>query len=78
MWEVKEWLEKDPGSMLPPDELLVEELVTAKYRTDEGPIKVGKKKVLRDKLKRSPNRFDALALTFAPEKKALYAFVTRG
>ena len=65
-WEVREWLRLDPGAMLPPDEFLIEELLIATYEVDKGKVRIMMKKIMRDLLKRSPDRSDALALTFAP------------
>lgn len=64
MWAVREWLRADPGSMLPPDENLIEELATPTYKVDAGKIRVMPKKIMRDLLRRSPDRMDALMLTF--------------
>lgn len=67
-WEVREWLRNDGGAMLPPDDELVEELRTLTYEVGtDGKIRVMQKKVAREILGRSPDKFDALALTFAPE-----------
>ncbi len=63
-WACREWLRTDPGAMLPPDEPLVEELQTPTYEIDNGKIRVMKKNVMRELLKRSPDRADALCLTF--------------
>ena len=65
-WSCREWLRTDSGAMLPPDEMLVEELATPTYEVTNGKIRVMKKDVMRDLLKRSPDRADALCLTFAP------------
>jgi len=65
-WAVREWLRADPGAMLPPDELLIEELHTPTYEVENGKVRVMKKSIIRDLLKRSPDRADALCLTFAP------------
>lgn len=65
-WECREWLRIDPGAMLPPDELLIEELQTPTYEVVNGKIRVMKKEVMKELLKRSPDRADALCLTFAP------------
>ena len=54
-----------PGAMLPPDEILIEELQTPTYEVDRGKIRVMKKATMREVLKRSPDRADALCLTFA-------------
>ena len=51
--------------MLPPDEMLVEELATPTYEVTNGKVRVMKKDVMRDLLKRSPDRADGLCLTFA-------------
>ena len=64
-WRVREWLRTDPGSMLPPDEELIEELTCPTYSTDSGKIEVMKKKDMKEILSRSPNKADALCLTFA-------------
>lgn len=71
-WSVREWLRTDPLAMLPPDEELIEELTTPSYErlTSNGKIKITTKKVMKTKIGRSPNKADALALTFAPEKPA--------
>jgi len=65
-WACREWLRTDSGSMLPPDEMLVEELATPTYEVINGKIRVMKKDTMRELLKRSPDRADALCLTFAP------------
>ena len=59
-----EQYETDPGAMLPPDELLIEELQTATYEVIKGRVRVMKKETMRELLKRSPDRADALCLTF--------------
>lgn len=63
-WACREWLRTDSGAMLPPDELLIEELQTPTYEVVNGKIKVMNKKTMRELLKRSPDRADALCLTF--------------
>ena len=63
-WECREWLRTDPGAMLPPDELLVEEILLPDYRVDGGKLRIMQKDVMKEKLKRSPDRADALILTF--------------
>ncbi|MHC4748348.1 MAG: hypothetical protein ACYTFW_00605 [Planctomycetota bacterium] len=71
-WAVRDWLREDPTAMLPPDPYLAEELCTPTYSIppQHGRIKVLGKDELRLKLKRSPDRADALCLTFVPEQKA--------
>jgi hypothetical protein len=63
-WSCREWLRTDPGAMLPPDEALLEELLTPTYEIQNGKIRVMKKDTMREILKRSPDRADALCLTF--------------
>ncbi len=66
-WSVREWLRADGGAMLPPDELLIEELLTPTYEVKNGKIRIMRKDIMRDLLKRSPDRADALCLTFTPK-----------
>jgi hypothetical protein len=63
-WACREWLRTDPGAMLPPDEDLLEELHTATYEVLNGKIRVMKKDTMREVLQRSPDKADALNLTF--------------
>lgn len=63
-WSCREFLRTDTGAMLPPDEALIEELLVATYEVLGGKIKIMKKTAMRDLLKRSPDRADALCLTF--------------
>ena len=63
-WACREWLRADTGAMLPPDEMLIEELQTPTYEVINGKIRVMKKETMRELLKRSPDRADALCLTF--------------
>lgn len=67
-WEVREWLQKDPGAMLPPDERLVDGLAAPTYHIDKrtGKVKVTDKETLKEILKFSPDEADALCMTFAP------------
>lgn len=64
-WQLREWLRADPMAMLPPDEELIEELSVPTYRIDGRYVKLMKADVFKDLLKRSPNKFSALCLTFA-------------
>jgi hypothetical protein len=54
--------------MLPPDEELLEELRTPTYEVIKGQIRVMKKDTMRELLKRSADRADALCLTFYTRK----------
>lgn len=69
-WSCREWLREDPGAMLPPDEDLREELIAALYLEHNGRVKILDKDTMRESLGRSPNRADALCLTFAPQERA--------
>ena len=70
-WTIREWLRSDPTAMLPPDPFLTAELTAPRYDTFHGGrIKITDKPKLRDKLKRSTDRADALALTFMPLMRA--------
>lgn len=65
-WSVRDWLKNDPGAMLPPDDMLIEELMCPTYAVKGKYIEVMKKEDMKEILKRSPDRADALGLTFAP------------
>lgn len=77
-WAVREWLRTDIGAMLPPDERLLEELGIPTYATAKGLIKVMAKDVMKELLGRSPDRADALALTFAPRVRSLAGILAQG
>ncbi len=64
-WKCREWLRTDTGAMLPPDEMLIEELSVPTYEVKSGKIRVMAKDSMRELLRRSPDRADALCLTFA-------------
>lgn len=67
-WATREWLRTDSGAMLPPDEELLEELTTPTYsKTTKGKIKIMSKDLMKELLKRSPDKAESLVLTFAPE-----------
>lgn len=65
-WACREWLRTDPDATLPPDEELIEELLTPTYEIERGKIRVMSKSTMRELLRRSPDRADALCLTFQP------------
>jgi hypothetical protein len=52
--------------MIPPDEQLREELGVLTYAVVNGKIRILEKDVIREKLKRSPDKLDGLAQTFSP------------
>lgn len=69
-WACREWL-REEEAMLPPEPMLLEELMTPTYRIDDrGKIHMMDKDSMREKLKRSPNYADALILTFIPGGRA--------
>lgn len=68
-WAVRDWLnpKNNTGAMLPPDEQLAEEMTEVKwsFRSD-GKIQIESKDDIKNRLGRSPDKFDALANTFYP------------
>jgi len=76
-WAVREWLKNDNDAMLPPDKMLLEELMVCSYEQRlDGRIKVSDKNRMKGVLKRSPDRADALCLTFYPVRRAKVITVT--
>lgn len=71
LWSLREWLKEDPTAMLPPSELLLEELRTPTYEesTVDGKIHVMQASDIKSALSRSPDEMMALAMTFAPPRK---------
>lgn len=67
-WLVREWLRTDPTAMLPDLPELIQELRAPAYREENGSIRVTPKEKLRQKLGRSPNYFESLALTLSQQK----------
>lgn len=75
-WAMREWFRTDDTAMIPPDPMLIEELKAVQYEvTNYGKIKITPKDLLREKLKRSPDRSDALTLTFAPFERAKWRYL---
>lgn len=68
-WAVRDWLNprSDTGAMLPPDTQFDEEATEIKwsFRSD-GRIIIEPKEDIKERLGRSPDKFDALANTFYP------------
>lgn len=68
-WCVRDWLnpKNDTGAMLPPDTQFDEEAAEIKwsFRSD-GRILIEPKEDIKERLGRSPDKFDALANTFYP------------
>jgi hypothetical protein len=78
-WMAREWLRADPGAMLPPDDELIEELLAPTYGyNNKGKIKVTSKDALRESLRRSPDKADALCLTFCEEARLQGSAHARG
>lgn len=68
-WAVRDWLNPKNGynPALPPDDFLVEEATDIHWSfLSNGNIIIEKKEEIKKRLKRSPDRFDALANTFYP------------
>jgi hypothetical protein len=66
-WRCREWLRNDMSAMLPNDQDLIDELTAIEYSENEkGEIIITKKKDLKKALGRSPDKADALFLTFTP------------
>ena len=72
-WCVRDWLnpKNDTGAMLPPDTQFDEEATEIKwsFRSD-GSILIEPKEDIKERLGRSPDKFDALANTFYPIRQS--------
>jgi len=77
-WACREWLRTDTGAMLPPDEMLIEELSAFTYEAKGGKIHVVSTEVLRELLKRSPDRAMALIMTFHKPATFFSGYKARG
>ncbi len=75
-WAVRDWLDPSKGSkaMLPKDKLAAQELSETqwKFRSD-GKIQIESKEEIKKRLKRSPDRADALVNTFWPAPDVIVA-----
>lgn len=70
-WALRDWLNPrlNPYACLPPDDELTQELTEIKWQfLSNGRIKIEPKEDIQARLKRSPDKADALALTFYPVK----------
>lgn len=68
-WSLRQWLERDPTSMLPNDPKLLEELRTPGFdHSKKGKVYITAKDVLKKVLGRSPDRMEALIMTFYPTR----------
>lgn len=70
-WSFREWLRTDPGAMLPPDERLLQQILTPTYDIVKGRVKIMPKSrtegkvCMKDLLKHSPDEMESLVMTFA-------------
>ena len=79
MWfRMAEWVKR--GGALPPDDVLKKELTTPTYYFQDGKFRMEEKDQIKKRLKFSPNRADALCLTFVtaelPAQNALLELVS--
>lgn len=68
-WALRDWLNPKNGfgAALPPDDMLMQELTDIHWSfQSNGNILIEKKEDIKERLKRSPDRADALAQTFFP------------
>ena len=68
-WAIRDWLDpkNKQNPALPPDDELMQELTEIRYKIkSDGKIIIEPKEELKKRLKRSPGKADALALTFYP------------
>ena len=67
MWdEIRHWLDQTPPVELPQDEELLDDLTSINKKYDQrGRLRLEEKDELKKRLGRSPDKGDALALTFA-------------
>jgi hypothetical protein len=67
-WNVKEWIEKE-AAVLPDDDDLAGQLSTVKFRiTSSGKVRIEGKDERKKRGLSSPDRADALMLTFSPKR----------
>jgi hypothetical protein len=68
-WALRDWLnpENKTEAALPPDDELMQELTETRWKfLSNGKIKLEDKAEIRKRIKRSPDKGDSVALTFAP------------
>jgi hypothetical protein len=68
-WAMRDWLnpKNKTGAALPPDDRFIEEVTNTRWMfQSSGSIIIEKKDELQKRIKRSPDRADALANTFYP------------
>ena len=72
-WAVRDWLNprNNTGAMLPPDDKFDEEATEIKFSAkSNGKLYIEPKEDIKERLGRSPDKFDALANTFYPVRYA--------
>ena len=72
-WAVRDWLNprNNTGAMLPPDDKFDEEATEIKFSVkSNGKLYIEPKEDIKERLGRSPDKFDALANTFYPVRYA--------
>jgi hypothetical protein len=70
-WAIRDWLDpkNKTEAMLPDDPELLQELTETKWKfRSDGKIQIEEKEEIKKRIKRSPDKADALANTFYPEK----------
>ena len=77
LWRLREWLRTDKYAMLPPDEILAEEMMTVQYDTDSGKIECSKTADMREILGRSPDRLMAMCMCFYEPRPLFESWDTR-
>ena len=68
-WALRDWLNpaNNTGAQLPPDDQLTQELTEIKYKfQSNGRIQIEAKEEIKKRLRRSPDKSDAMANTFYP------------
>lgn len=69
-WAMRDWLDprNNTNACLPRDERLIEEMIDIRWQYQStGKIQIEAKEEIKKRLKRSPDRADALAMTFYPK-----------
>lgn len=72
-WAVRDWLNPKNNNQpcLPPDDDFLQEATAIKWKfTSSGSIQIEAKEEIKQRLKRSTDKFDALANTFYPHGQA--------
>lgn len=66
-WAFREWLRTDDTAMLPPDNDLLTQALVPTYSTDDGKVRIMRKKDMKKLLGgKSPDELEGVVYTFAP------------